>query len=173
MSSISGTVVSVSLSTKATKQDGGLYDAWELVYKDAEGRIKQLQKPITSLKYVKGLRVALEDLQPGDVFTAHQEKNARGYLEVQTIVKGEFAPPPVAGDPPKTGKVTGSNFETKEERELNRSRIVKQSSLSNAISTLTVGAKATPNTEAVLALAQIYYDWVYDNGTTGTTSEPS
>ena len=59
-------------------------------------------------------------------------------------------------------RVSGSNYETREERAARQVLIVKQSSLSAAVATLTPGAKAALDPKAVLALAQDYADWVFD-----------
>jgi hypothetical protein len=59
-------------------------------------------------------------------------------------------------------RVSGSNYETKEERAARQVLIVKQSSLSAAVATLNTGAKSAPPAEAVLALAQQYADWVFE-----------
>lgn len=170
MSSYTGTVISVSLTTQAEKKEGGYYPAWELIYRDSENRVKTLQKHISTLKYTKGLKESLESLSAGDSFTVTQEKNDKGFLDIQSIVKGEFAVAPVAATV-KTGKVTGSNYETTEERELNRSRIVRQSSIGYALTLLTHNnPKGTVEVPAVLALAEQLHDWVY--AVKQDTSEP-
>ena len=51
-------------------------------------------------------------------------------------------------------RVTGSNYETKEERAARQVLIVKQSSLSTAVSALAVGAKSTPSAADVIAYAK-------------------
>lgn len=61
-----------------------------------------------------------------------------------------------------TTRVSGSNYETKEERAARQVLIVKQSSLSAAVATLTPGAKAALDPKAVLGLAQEYTDWVFE-----------
>jgi hypothetical protein len=58
--------------------------------------------------------------------------------------------------------VSGSNYETKEERAARQVLIVKQSSLTNAVATLSPGAKAALDANAVIDLAQKYADWVFD-----------
>lgn len=60
-----------------------------------------------------------------------------------------------------TSTATRSTYETPEERAKKQVFIVKQSSLSNAIETLSVGAKSLKS-EDVIALAQMYTDWVFD-----------
>lgn len=59
------------------------------------------------------------------------------------------------------GKVTGSNYETSEERKLRQTFIIKQSSIGHAVELLTTGAKTPPSVEDVLAVAQKFVDYVY------------
>jgi hypothetical protein len=67
-----------------------------------------------------------------------------------------------ASSPAPATRVTGSNYETKEERAKRQVLIVKQSSLSAAVATLTPGAKAALDPKVVLDLAQRYTDWVFE-----------
>ena len=61
--------------------------------------------------------------------------------------------------------MTGSNYETKEERAARQELIVRQSSLSNAVAILSVGAKTLAKND-VLDLATDLSNWVF-NKTTG------
>lgn len=99
-------------------------------------------------------------------------KNDKGYSEWRSINVGNVTSPSAAAGSTGSGtatRVTGSNYETKEERAARQVLIVKQSSLSNAVETLSVGAKAAPKREEVIELAQFYADWVYskENDETG------
>lgn len=58
--------------------------------------------------------------------------------------------------------------ETKEERDENRTRIVRQSSIGYAIAMLTPGAKAPLDLGNVIGLAEDIYEWVYDKGIDST-----
>ena len=51
-------------------------------------------------------------------------------------------------------RVTGSNYETKEERAARQTLIVKQSSLSTAVAALAIGAKSSPSASDVIAYAK-------------------
>lgn len=149
---LTGTVISVALETTATKQAGGTYPAWQLVFKDSEGKVKDITKHVNGLKYTKGLKESLQALSPGDEFTAVLEKKG-DFNEVTQIVKGANVPVASASSAPAAvGKVTGSNYETPTEREWNRVRIIRQSSISNAINLLK-NEKKPPTTDEVLAVA--------------------
>lgn len=155
---ISGTVVSVALETQAKKQDGGFYPAWQLVFKDHDGKVKDITKHVNGLKYTKGLKESLEGLEPGDEFTAVLEKKG-AFNEVVKVVKGAEAAAVAASESPRTGKVTGSNWETTEEREWNRIRIIRQSSISNAINLLKT-EKVIPSVDDVLKVAASFAQFV-------------
>jgi hypothetical protein len=90
-------------------------------------------------------------------------KNDAGYDEWKSVAPvganntTNVASPGVSG----TTRVSGSNYETKEERAARQVLIVKQSSLSSAVETLSPGAKAALDPNAVIELAQKYTDWVF------------
>jgi hypothetical protein len=113
---------------------------------------------------------AVQELQSGDRLEVTTTKNEAGYNVWAKIEKITGEAKTAAA--PNTGKVIGSNYETPQERAENRVRIVRQSSLSNAIATLSVGAKVL-NPEDILGLAERYFDWVYetDEDTSGSVSE--
>lgn len=134
---LTGEVVSVSLSTKAKKQDGGEYEAWQIIFRDHENKIKDITKHVNSLKFTKGLKEGLESLAPGDRFTAVLEKKG-AFNEVLSVAKGGD----MAVAAPASGKVTGSNYETPTEREWNRVRIIRQSAVNYALQFLTASKKA-------------------------------
>lgn len=102
----------------------------------------------------------MKDLKAGDVIDIETTKNAAGYTEWAKVSPATGEAPPAAVST-VVGKVTGSNYETPQERADNRVRIVRQSSLSNAIATLTAGGESISPTD-VFELAQRYFDWVYE-----------
>ena len=173
---IQGTVISVSLSTKVAKQGGGTYDAWELVYRTPENEVKQLAKPVQSLKFTKGLKEGLAALATNDEFVAIMEKNAKDYWEVLEIVKGspstearpvkETAISSVPGverpvQPQRAvNRVTGSTYETPEERAKKQVVIVRQSSVSNAIALLVATNKEGFDANHVVEVAEVFEKFV-------------
>lgn len=147
---LTGTVVSVTLEMEAKKQSGGTYPAWQLVFRDRDGKVKDITKHVNGLKYTKGLKESLQSLAPGDEFTAVLEKRGE-FNEVTQIVKGADVAMP-AQQAPTGGKVTGSNYETPAEREWNRIRIIRQSAINYAINLLKT-EKSVPKVEEVLDVA--------------------
>lgn len=168
---IVGNVISVTLSTKVPKQGGGTYDAWELVYRNPENEVKQLAKPVQGLKFTKGLKEGLESLKPGDNFVAETEKGATGYWEVKSVsvaAEGDIpakqevkdSRPALQSAPRATGgKVTGSTYETAEERAKKQVVIVRQSSIDYAIKFLVAAAQEV-TLESVISVAKEFEKFV-------------
>ena len=105
--------------------------------------------------------VKVQSLKAGDVVSVETTKNEKGYDQWSKISNSSDAANGSAGAPNTSpGRVTGSNYETPQERADNRVRIVRQSSISNAIATL-VAQKLEFTSDDVLEQAQIYFDWVY------------
>lgn len=102
-----------------------------------------------------GQTVEVENVKEGDFWT-WKSINAAG------ASSGTNTPNPAATS---TTRVSGSNYETKEERAARQVLIVKQSSLSSAIGALTPGAKGALKPDEVLDLAQRFADWVFATDT--------
>jgi hypothetical protein len=99
---------------------------------------------------------------PGQDYMVDTTKNDAGYDQwsaVKPVSEADAAP--VQGG---TKAVTKSTYETAEERAARQVLIVRQSSLSAAVGTLSPGAKSALDSEQVLALAQKYTDWVFQSG---------
>ena len=88
-------------------------------------------------------------------------KNDKGYNEWRSIVSAQNSTGNTANPVSAPTRVSGSNYETKEERAARQVLIVKQSSLSAAVATLTPGSKASLDRNDVIELAQFYADWVF------------
>jgi hypothetical protein len=168
---IHGTVISYTGSTKIQKQGGGSYDAWELVYRNEENEVKQLAKPVTGLRFNKPLKASLEALKPNDPFTVVLEKSDKGFWEVKELAKGELNGAAVSnipaggGDSPSrpvvaprvVNRVTGSTYETAEERAKKQVVIIRQSCLAQALNF----AGGESPIEAVLEHAVKFETFVY------------
>lgn len=161
---VQGTVMSFSPSVKVKKQGGGQYDAWELAYRSTENEVKTLVKPVQSLRFNPSLKISLEQLIPGDDFTALLEKNPNGFFDVKSVEKGikEMVDSPKgsstaaeAASPARSGRITGSNYETAEERAKRQVVIVRQSTINAAIEALQMMKLEAPANQAdVLELAK-------------------
>jgi hypothetical protein len=97
---------------------------------------------------------------PGASFEVTTRQNDKGYAE---WAAAEPASAASTSAPTPTGTRTAptSNYETREERAIRQRLIVRQSSLSAAIATLTPGSKAALNPDEVEALAERYNSFVF------------
>lgn len=106
---------------------------------------------------------AVQKFAPGSALEVTITKNDAGYDQWAKVVAADDSAP--TSTPTLTGgKVTGSNYETREERQMRQLHIVRQSSLSNAIALLSPGAKGALDVDKVLEVAQELVDFVYDDG---------
>ncbi|MBT9145723.1 MAG: hypothetical protein DDT42_01599 [candidate division WS2 bacterium] len=166
---VQGTIISLSLETEVKKNGGGSYKGWELVYKSSDGEVRTIAKPVQGLKFNASLKTQLESFLVGDKFTLEQEKNPAGFYDVKSIVQGwsggEVSAP--VSTSAQTQKVSGgtpyqsSSYPTKEERAQTQRYIIRQSSLTNAVATLSVGSKSL-NPKDVLVLAEQYVDFIFE-----------
>jgi hypothetical protein len=91
------------------------------------------------------------------------------WASMKNMSGGDEAPAPAratgAGAVPTSGKVTGSTYETAEERKVKQLLIVKQSCIANAISSYGEDVNGTPVAH-ILERAQLFVDYVYGNDKT-------
>ena len=153
------TIVNVEVTTPTGKR----YQQAEVIYKEnGETRTKKIMSFANPAVFN-----VVKDAKGGEQYTITQNKDDKGYWQWTSITSGAEA----AGVPANTGQApsgrnpapsTGRDFETKDERAERQKLIVRQSSLSNAIATLSPGAKAGLDPNAVLELAEKYVAWVTD-----------
>lgn len=114
------------------------------------------------------------------VFAAMKDAVSGSSWEVDVKKNGEYwdwvAVKPANAEPakaaaPTAGRVTGSNYETPEERKQRQLYIIRQSSINNAIETLAHANDSMLSYHHVLEVAQVYVDWVY--GTQDLFEQPS
>lgn len=151
-------VLDVKASTK-TSAAGKAYQNVEIAYKNIDqGKVES--KNIT--QYSKVFK-AVADATTTMFYDVAISKDDKGYWQWDSFVAGapgEAAATPSAG-PSKAVVAPKSNYETSEERAKRQVFIVKQSSLGHAIELMSVGAKAPPDVDAVIALAQKFTDFVF------------
>lgn len=158
-------VISVENTFVPTAKGG--YNKLEVAYKNLTTN-KVESKTLMSFGLTAGAYKALADSKANDVFWVESEKKpgADG-KEYWTWMSASQSPPTgnSAAQGAQANNATGypvkSTYETPEERAKKQVYIVKQSSLSAAIALLSVGAKAPPKSEDVLAQAQQFTDWVF------------
>ena len=109
--------------------------------------------------------------QKGDTFEVDKSKNSAGFNQWNSITPTDSAggvndsvasssAPTRSASTPSTQ--VNRSFETAEERADRQRLIVRQSSLTAALATLSPGSKGPIDPEAVKALAEQYTDWVFE-----------
>ena len=151
-------IVDVGAPNTHAAKNGRSYQSIEVTYKNDQGQVanKKLMSfsNPTVFNHIKGLA-------KGDQINVQTTKDANGYWQ-WTGIGGESA---VAESKPATaqpgGRVTGSNYETKEERAARQVYIIRQSSLSTAVDLLGQGAKV----DDVIATAKEFETYVFSKET--------
>jgi hypothetical protein len=151
-------IIDVGAPNTHAAKNGRSYQSIEVTYKDDQGQVKN--KKLMSFSNPSVFN-HIKDLTKGDQINLRTEKDAAGYwqwigIEGDKTVATETKTTPQAG-----GRVTGSNYETKEERAARQVLIVRQSSLSSAVELLGPGKSV----EEVLAVAKQFEDYVFAKST--------
>lgn len=153
-------IVTTSVETKPTAK--GSYQQLEVVFKNLTYQGKVESKKIMSFGANAEAFKVLSDAQAGTQFDVTVTKNAAGYNDWTTVVPstGGSAPATTAAKSASNASPR-STYETPEERAQRQVLIVRQSSLSAAVATLSVGAKSL-KTADVIAVAREYENYVFD-----------
>lgn len=154
-----------------TKEDkvaanGNAYERLNIIYKNLTFGGKVDSKPVMPFGSSTAVHKVLRGAQTGQTYTITRTKGDKGYWDWTEAVEGaEVMQKPQAASANSKPAAAGytRDFETREERQQRQVLIVRQSSLSAAVNTLTAGAKAPPAPEAVLALAEQYNAYVFGN----------
>jgi hypothetical protein len=154
------TIVDVAPAVTKTASTGRQYQEIELMFKDNTG--KPSSRKIMS--FTQDLFRAVQGLQRGaNVYVNRQKNDKTGYWDWVSI--GEGAPevgqqPQQQASASPTTRVAGSNYETKEERAARQVMIVRQSSLSTAVSALGIGGKTPIDVNQVIDYAKVLEAYV-------------
>lgn len=138
-----------------TNKAGRKYSELEVIYKDKDGKAQT--KKIMSFGNPAVFK-ALKSAKAGDSLDVISEK-VGDYWQWTGLGTGTSTGGSVATS--NTTKVTGSNYETKEERAIKQRYIVRQSSITNAISSLSIGAKSSLSAKDVIGLAKEFEAYVF------------
>lgn len=155
-------VIDVGEPTTHATSNGRSYQAIEVTYKGIDGKVSN--KKLMSFSNPTVFKTA-QTWQKGDNVNIQAVKNDKGYWDWvgfgdsnSSEEQPQAVSQPQSSSKPTT-RVTGSNYETKEERAQRQVMIVRQSSLSNAVATLaTHGTKL--NASQVIDLAKTYEGYV-------------
>ena len=157
------TILSVqSITAQGAK---GPYQTLEVAFKNNTfGKVES--KKVMPFGAQKSVFDALANAQTGSTFDITVVKNDKGYNDwtaAKQAVPGTPAPQAAGSiNKPTAGNAVQvkSTYETPEERAKKQVYIIRQSSLSAAIGSLSVGAKAALKASDVIAVAEEYYAWV-------------
>jgi hypothetical protein len=153
-------VVDVVREDKPSSNGKGTYGVLTVTYRSngkiAEKKLMSFTNPTVFKHFEKATK--------GDQIDVTSVKNDKtGYWDWTAIGSGDAPAASTSQGTATPTRVTGSTYETKEERAAKQKYIVKQSSLSAAVSLLTVGAKTPPSAKDVIALADEFVNYVFDN----------
>lgn len=166
------TILSVDIKTTPTAK--GSYQTADVAYKNNSFQGKVEGKKVMSFGATKDSFTTLATAQPGESYEVTIVKNDKGYNDWVSMAKATAGAASPAAAPSKAATVAPrSTYETPEERAQRQVLIVRQSSLSSAVNTLTAGAKTPPAVESVIALAKQYESYVFGYGASGFDDLPS
>lgn len=155
-------ILATAIETKPTAK--GSYQQLEVTFKNLTFNKTESKKIMSFGAGISAFKV-LSEAQQGQVYDVTVVKNAQGYNDwtVVTLSTGEApsAAPSAINSPKAAVGATRSTYETPEERAQRQILIVRQSSLSAAVATLSVGAKLVKPDEAI-AVAKQYENYVFD-----------
>jgi len=168
-------IVTTTVETKPTAK--GSYQQLEVVYKNLTFQGKVESKKIMSFGAGASSFSTLSSAAGGSVWDVTVVKNDKGYNDWTAVSPADNVGVPavasqgsVGGAASKANATPRSTYETPEERAQRQVLIVRQSSLSNAVSTLAIGSKSAPKPDEVITLAKKYEGYVFgivDPGPTG------
>lgn len=173
MPNITIQVLTTSNETKPTAK--GSYNMLEVVYKNLTFQGKVEPKKLASFGASAGAYTTLVEAKQGDVYEVEYSKNAAGFNDWTKVTKSVTGAQIGGQDTSSTvtqratsnvGNVSPkSTYETPEERAKKQIYIVRQSSISNAIESLTPGSKAALDPSKVIEVAKTFEDYVFGSGT--------
>lgn len=153
-------IMDVEVTTATTKTNKP-YEFLEVSFKNQTFQDKPEIKKVMPFGN-KDVFDVLKKAVKGDVFTVEREKNDAGFWDWISIQTGENVTMATAATPQKTTPAPAAKggWETPEERATKQLYIIRQSCLSQAVSTVAIGAKTAPPVETILDLAQTYVDFI-------------
>jgi hypothetical protein len=146
-------IVDVGAPNTHAAKNGRSYQSIEVTYKNDQGQVAN--KKLMSFSNPSVFN-HIKDLTKGATLNVSTTKDANGYWQ-WTGIGGDETAPTSETKPATGGRVTGSNYETKEERAARQILIVRQSSLSSAVDLLGPGKSV----EDVIATAKQFEEYVF------------
>jgi hypothetical protein len=165
------TLLSVQI-TSAPNKNGKLFQTADAAYKNNSFQGKVEGKKVTQYNEA-AFKVLADPSSIGKTFEVEIEKKDgfNNWVSMKQVGANDAVQPAAAAAPRAASAASTpvrSTYETPEERAIKQVYIVKQSSVSNAIATLSVGAKKLEPAD-VLKLAQEYTDFVFGKKSPGAS----
>ena len=155
-------IVDVGAPNTHAAKNGRSYQSIEVTYKNDLGQTQS--KKLMSFSNPTVFN-HIKDLNKGDLLNVTTEKDANGYWQ-WTGIGGDNAVAETKQATPATGgRVTGSNYETKEERAARQILIVRQSSLSSAVELVAATSTEPSTVDNVIAIAKQFENYVFSKST--------
>ena len=151
------TVIDVGTPNTHAAKNGRSYQSLEVTYKGADGKVGN--KKLMSFSNPSVFKAA-GTWNKGDVVDVVSQKDDQGYWQWTGIGTegGSQVAQQSSAAPASGARVTGSNYETKEERAARQVYIIRQSSISSAIDLL---KDSKPTVEGVLQVAKQFEDYIF------------
>jgi hypothetical protein len=149
------TVIDVSQQTHASK-NGRTYQSLEVAYKNDQGQTQS--KKLVSFTNPEVFKAA-KDWQKGATVEVTTVKDAAGYWQWTGLGENAQVATETKQATPTSTRVTGSNYETKEERAQRQVYIIRQSSLSSAVELL---KGSTNKAQDIISLAKEFEAYVFE-----------
>ena len=147
---------------QSVKTQRGSYQVLEVSYRNDQGQIQG--KKIVSFANPQVFK-DLQTFQKDDKLDVAATKDDNGYWQWQSVKKSDGTGGTTVATNSSSTRVTGSNYETADERAKRQRYIVRQSSLSNAIETLALNKElGGASADDVISLAKMYEQFVFDDG---------
>ncbi len=162
---IVGKVIVIDMNA-TVKGQNGTYKGAEIVYKDEKGETKTKPFHSNALKFNAALKNGLENLSPGDEFTAVLEKKD-DFWNWTSISKGTTNAGVSKPATDNTSKPAPSTYATAEERAQTQKYIIRQSSITAALKLAELNGSKKVDIKNVLQNATIFEDWVMGRGLPG------
>lgn len=148
-------IVDVGAPNTHAAKNGRSYQSIEVTYKNESGQVAN--KKLMSFSNPSVFNY-IKELEKGAQVNVTTTKDANGYWQWTGIGgDGSVATPQTKAPAQAGGRVTGSNYETKEERAARQVYIIRQSSLSTAVDLLGTGSKVAD----VIATAKEFEAYVF------------
>jgi hypothetical protein len=158
-------IIDVGAPNTHAAKNGRSYQSLEVTYKDEQAQTKT--KKLMSFSNPSVFN-HIKDLTKGEVVNVTTVKNVKGYWDWTGIGNEGDAPAATQSKPATAqagGRVTGSNYETKEERAARQILIVRQSSLSSAVELVAATSTEPSTVENVIAIAKQFESYVFSKST--------